>query len=90
MRMRRKARVRGISSSFPDAQRAPDYAGGIAIIRERKVMLGLQPVAILACELVEWSAFDHRRFLRTWTVMLANRSMDTTMNRNYRNSLFLK
>jgi hypothetical protein len=30
------------------------------MISEGEVVLGLQPAAILACQPIEWSAFDHR------------------------------
>jgi hypothetical protein len=43
-----------------NAQRAPPHSRGIAIVSEGKVVLGLQPAAIPACELIEWSAFNHR------------------------------
>jgi len=40
----------------PDAQRTPAHSEDVTLLANRKVVLGLQPAAILPCELVEWSA----------------------------------
>jgi hypothetical protein len=37
------------------------------------VVLGLQPAVICSCDLVEWSAFDHRRSPRQWPVVFRQR-----------------
>ena len=78
--VRRKARVGRDLIVVPDAERAPPHSRRIAIVGEGKVVLGLQPAVICSCELVEWSAFDHRRSPGQWPVLFRSRSMDTARN----------
>jgi hypothetical protein len=46
---------------IPHAQRAPAWSRGIAVVGEGKMVLGLQPAVICACEIGIWSPFNHRR-----------------------------
>src|SRR5258706_4275423 len=68
--VRRKARVGRDLVVVPDAQRAPAHSRGVVEVSKGKVVPGLQPSAIFSCELVEWSAFDHRHSLRQWLVTM--------------------
>ncbi len=59
MRVRREAGLGGDDVVVPDAQRTPAHPPGIVIIREREVVVRVQPAVICTAKRIEGTKLDH-------------------------------